>query len=168
MEFCCYICCRGHCKFLFYLLTYDDVNTTVWKNIKVSKPSVSKSQTHFNKVFWNINQSSCFISANNFHRQCPSCTFLEKIRELDNTSQYAFLLNYQHIFHFIGTDCKSDVIEQLMPISEDKVYLSHVTVPIILSTVLNMTLKKKMVPEHNLSSSHSCSIRMNCQILVFL
>lgn len=167
MEFCCYICYRGHCKFLFYLLTYDNVNTTVWKNIKVSKPSVSKSQTHFNKVFWNINQSSCFISANNFHRQRPShITFLEKMRELDNTSQSAFLLNYQRIFHFIGTDCKSDVIEQLIPISEDKIYLSHVTYHFINCSKHDIKIKK--VPEHNLSSSHSCSIRMNCQILVLL
>lgn len=144
MEFCCYICCRRHCKFLFYLLAYDDVNTTVWKNIKLSKPSVSKSQPLFNKVFWNINQLSCFISAKNFHRQRPShITFLEKMRELDNTSQYAFLLNYQHIFHFIATDCKSGIIEQLMPASEDKMYLIHITVSIILATVLKHDIKKK-------------------------
>lgn len=88
MEFCCYRCCRGQSKFLFYLLAYHYVNMRAWKNIKrkVSKPSVSKSQALFNKVFWNINPLSCFTFGKNFHRQCTShITFLEKN---ESTGQY--------------------------------------------------------------------------------
>lgn len=44
-----------HNPVLFYSLDFHNI-AQVWKNIKeVSKPVVSKSQTLFNKVFWNIN-----------------------------------------------------------------------------------------------------------------
>jgi len=39
------------------------------------------------------------------------------MRALDNILQHTFALNYRHVFHC--TDRKSDVIEQLMPTSED-------------------------------------------------
>lgn len=65
--------------FLIYLIVWSNMNIRILENIKVSKPSVSKSQTLFNKVFRSISHFSCFIFAKNFHRQCTTrIIFLEK------------------------------------------------------------------------------------------
>lgn len=147
MEFCCYICCRGQSKFLFYLLAYHYVNTRAWKNIKEKYP---------NLLF--LKAKPFLIRCSEISINCPVSS-LQRIftgnaqattlpwKKQEHTEQqiticissklqacFSFYWYWLQTRHHWTTDAH---------IRRHKIYLIYVIVPIILPSLLHMTLKKQ-------------------------